>query len=126
MVRTKVFELDEDSWYLNQEKNDKFIITPGFFINLEEIPRDKIQASSNNIFYVRIPQHYMFLLGDRAGIVPTHEPDILCAERDEDGNIIPSVDDTIEASIETIDSQLRNSLSEHRIKWCKARPLRLM
>lgn len=126
LIRTKVFDLDEESWYLNQENSDKFVLTPGFFINLENIPQDKIHASSNNIFYIRLPHKYMFLLGDRAGIVPTREQDIRCAERDENGNIIPQVDDTIETSIETIDAQLRNSLSEHHIKYCKARPLRLI
>ena len=126
LVRTKVFELDEDSWYLNQENNSRFVITPGFFINLEKIPRDKIHASSNNIFYIRLPHKYMFLLGDRASIVPTKEPYTTCAERDESGEIIPSVDDVIESSIETVDAQLKNSLSEHNIKYCKARPLRLM
>ena len=34
--------------------------------------------------------------------------------------------DTIESTIETIDRQLNNSLSEHLLKYCKARPLRLI
>lgn len=126
LVRTKIYELDENSWYLNQENSDNFVRTPGYFINLEEIPRDKVHASSNNVFYIRVPKNYMFLLGDRSGIVPTNEKDLMCVENDESGNPIPYVDDVIEATIETVDKQLHNSLSEHRIKYAKAKPLRLM
>lgn len=126
LVRTSIFELDDESWYLNQENKDKFIIQPNFFLNLEEVPKDKMHAASHNIFYIRLPQNYMFLLGDTAGIVPIRKEDLQCAEKDEEGNVIPVVDNVIETTIETVDAQLRNSLSEHRIKYGKARPLRMM
>lgn len=126
LVRTKVFELDDESWYLNQENSDNFILTGKYYINLENIPMDKIHAQSGNSFYIRLPKNYMFLLGDRSGIVPTREEDLQCVEYDAEGNVIPYVDDVIESSIETVDKQLRNSLSEHKIKYRRARPLRLM
>lgn len=126
LIRTKVFDLDEESWYLNQQNNDRFILTPGFFLNLENVPQNKIQVSSNNTFYIRLPQHYTFLLGDRASIVPTRSKDIACAKKDENGNIVPQSDDVIEVTIETVDAQLRNTLSEHNIQYGKAKPLRLI
>lgn len=126
LIRIKNFVLDENSWNLNKEKGGNFVVTPKFYFNLEEIPNDKVHASSCNIFYVILPKHYMFLLGDNAGIVPTREEDIKCAPKDEFGNIIPQTSDTLESSIETVNQQIRNSLSEHIIKYCKARPLRLI
>ena len=126
LIRTKVFELDEESWYLNQENSARFTLSPGFFINLESVPRDKVYTAANNVFYVRIPHKYVFLLGDSTAIVPTKEPHTICAKRDENGEIIPIVDDVIETTIETVDSQFRNSLSEHNMKYSKARPLRVM
>lgn len=126
LIRTKVFELDEESWYLNQENSARFTLSPGSFINLESVPRDKVYTAANNVFYVRIPHKYVFLLGDSTAIVPTKEPHTLCAKRDDYGDIIPIVNDVIESNIETIDSQLRNSLSEHNMKYSNARPLRVM
>lgn len=126
LIRIKNFILDDESWYLAQENSGRFELTPKFFINLEEIPMDKIHASSCNIFYVRVPKHYTFLLGDSAGIVPIREEDMRCAQKNEYGEIIPQTSDTLESTIETVNEQFRNSLSEHRIKYGKASPLRLI
>ena len=65
------------------------------------------------------------MLGDTAGILPT-EGNEQCWETDEDGNYIIKYSDTIEATIENIDRQLNNSLSEHLLKYCTARPLKLI
>ena len=47
-------------------------------------------------------------------------------QRDENGDIVPNYDNTIEATVETVDSILRNTLSEHRFKYLKAKPIRLV
>jgi hypothetical protein len=66
------------------------------------------------------------LLGDTAGIQPIDDYNDPCWGYSEDGDYIIKRNDTIEATIETIDRQLGNSLSEHRLKYCTARPLRLI
>lgn len=126
LVNMQCYEPVKETWYLTQQNNGRLIEGCNGFITTEEIPYDKVIRSSKDKFYVRLPKDYLFLLGDSASVVPTEEPDLSCAKRDENGNIIPYVDDTIEATIETLDKQLHNTLSEHRIKYCKARPLRTM
>lgn len=128
LISVKSFDLDR-SYNIVQEKpsaseGNKILIDDSW-LELEQ-SWDKIYKVEKNGFAVRLPKDYVVLLGDQASIEPTRAEDIQCAERDEDGNIIPWTDDTIEATIETIDKQLRNSLSEHRIKYNRARPLRLI
>lgn len=65
------------------------------------------------------------MLGDVVGILPT-EGNEQCWEMDEDGDYVVKRADTIEATIENIDRQLNNSLSEHLLKYCTARPLKLI
>lgn len=126
LVNVLCYEPVENDWYITQEDNDKFILECNGFLTRESIPYDKIIKQKSNTFYIRLPKDYLFLLGDSASIVPTEEPDLSCAKKDENGNIIPYVESSIESTIETLDKQLHNSLSEHRIKYCKARPLRTM
>jgi hypothetical protein len=76
-----VFELDEDTWYLNQQNGGHNVITPDYFVNLEEIPIDKIHTMSHNCFYIRVPKNYMFLLGDKVSIIPTEQNQSLCLKR---------------------------------------------
>lgn len=78
----------------------------------------------NNTYTVQLPSDYVILLGDTAGIVPDGENE--CWQKDEQGNYKIKNTDTLESSIETIDRQLENSLSEHRLKYCQARPLKLI
>lgn len=68
---------------------------------------------------VELPNDYMLLLGDTVGIQPVG--DNPCWDRD-----LVKYTDTLEATIETIDRQLSNSLSEHRLNYNMARPLRLI
>lgn len=74
---------------------------------------------------VEFPVDYMYLLGDRAGILPVGENN-QCWKKDEEGEYIIRYTDTLEATVETIDRQLENSLSEHNLHYCQARPLRLI
>lgn len=83
-------------------------------------------TNTDNRYEVELPSDYVMLLGDTAGIQPIDDYDDPCWKRDENGDYIIKRNDTIEATIETIDRQLGNSLSEHRLKYCTARPLRLI
>lgn len=79
----------------------------------------------SDVYKVELPEDYALLLGDTAGIVPLDEYSE-CWELDAYGNYVVKRNDVIEATIETLDRQLNNSLSEHLLKYCTARPLRLI
>lgn len=81
--------------------------------------------NEGNIYKVELPKDYVLMLGDTAGITPLDEY-AQCWELNEDGDYLIKYNDTIEATIETIDRQLNNSLSEHLLKYCNARPLKLI
>ena len=81
--------------------------------------------NDGNIYTIELPEDYVLMLGDVAGILPT-EGNEQCWEMDEDGDYVVKRADTIEATIENIDRQLNNSLSEHLLKYCTARPLKLI
>lgn len=85
---------------------------------------DQIVKTDDNKYSIKLPTDYVILLGDTAGIQPID--DNQCWEKDSNGDAIVKYDDTIESTVETIDKQLRNSLSEHNLKYCTARPLRLI
>lgn len=76
-------------------------------------------AEYKNLEQVELPNDYVILLGDTAGIKPVGENE--CWNEDD-----TKYTDTIEATIETIDRQLSNTLSEHRLKYNTAKPLRLI
>lgn len=78
----------------------------------------------NPNYIVQLPEDYCLLLGDTAGILPVGNNE--CWETDNTGKYIIKQTDTLEATIENIDRQLANSLSEHRLKYCMARPLKLI
>lgn len=126
LVRTKHFDLDENSWLLVKEDNSHLMLDIKSDFLLEEASADKILVTRTGLFFIKLPHDYMFLLGDRSGIVPTKQEYLNCVKYDEDGDIVPYYDDTIEATVETIDKQYRNSLSEHKIKHNRARPLRII
>lgn len=81
-------------------------------------------GKDGNTYSVELPDDYTLLLGDTAGIQPAEVNE--CWELDSNGEYIIKYSDTLEATIETIDRQLENSLSEHKLKYCKARPLKLI
>ena len=82
-------------------------------------------ANEGNVYKIELPEDYVLMLGDVVGILPT-EGNEQCWEMDEDGDYVVKRVDTIEATIENIDRQLNNSLSEHLLKYCTARPLKLI
>lgn len=81
--------------------------------------------NNGNIYTIELPEDYVLMLGDVAGIIPT-EGNEQCWEIDEEGDYVVKRADTVEATIENIDRQLNNSLSEHLLKYCTARPLKLI
>lgn len=83
-------------------------------------------AIDGNKYKVTLPEDYTLLLGDTACIAPSEDYVDPCWPMNEDGDYIVKYGDTIEATIETIDRQLSNSLSEHILKYCTARPIRLI
>lgn len=87
------------------------------------LPFGEIQVNGPE-YSVVLPEDYVILLGDTVGILPSSS--CKCWDTDSDGNYIIHHTDTLESTIETIDRQLANSLSEHRLKYCFARPLRLI
>ena len=91
--------------------------------NLKE--NSKIIVSSASKYSVALPEDYVVLLGDTAGIQPIDNTN-KCWEKDNEGKYITKYNDVIEATIETIDKQLNNSLSEHKLKYNAAKPLRLI
>lgn len=126
LINTKYYILNDESWYLLNEDSSKIQLKNKSNLLQEESPDDEIHIYKTDTFYIYIPNDYILLLGNTAGITPIHQKDIECANKDASGNIIPTYSDTIEATIETIDSIVRNSLSEHHFKYLSARPIRLV
>lgn len=126
LISTKAFILDEEAYQLLQEDTSKIKLGHKAVLLQEQIPSDSIHPVSHSMFQVRLPNDYIFLLSDTVGIIPTCKQCVLCAEKDENGELVVQYNDTLEATLETIDRQLHNSLSEHKYKYNSARPLRLV
>lgn len=86
---------------------------------------ENIEANGNE-FFITFPDDYILLLGDTAGIVPMDGIENKCWDKDADGNYIVKKSDTLECTIENIDREKENSLSEYRLKYCYARPIKLV
>lgn len=84
-----------------------------------------VDIKVDNDQMVELPSNYMYLLGDRVGILPTNK-DNNCWNKNMDGEFIIRYTDPLEATIETLDRMLENSLSEHNLKYCQAKPIKLM
>lgn len=86
----------------------------------------QINSGAKNSYSVVLPEEYVILLGDTAGIQPADNYPNECWETEDDGRYVIKYTDTIESTVETIDRQLGNSLSEHKLKYCQAKPLKLI
>lgn len=87
----------------------------------------KKKEGSESIFTASLPTDYVLLLGDTAGIQPADGYNDPCWPKDETGkSYVVKRNDTIETTVETLDGQLNNSLSEHLLKYSTAKPLRLI
>ncbi len=83
-------------------------------------------TTSKDLYTVTIPEDYVILLGDTAGISPADGYTDPCWELDSDGNYVIHYSDVLEGSIETIDRIKENSLSEYHLRYTKAKPIRLL
>ena len=83
-------------------------------------------TTSKDLYTVTIPEDYVILLGDTAGISPSDGYTDPCWELDSDGNYVIHYSDVLEGSIETIDRIKENSLSEYHLRYTKAKPIRLL
>lgn len=89
--------------------------------------KDTDISKINQVEYtVTLPDDYVILLGDTAGISPVDGVINNCWEKDALGNYKIKYSDTIEGTIETVDRIKENSLSEYRLKYTKAKPIRLI
>lgn len=82
--------------------------------------------TSNTEYIVELPEGYVLLLGDTAGIAPADNVDNKCWEKDENGQYVIHYSDTIEGKIETVDRIKENSLSEFHLRYTKAKPIKLI
>lgn len=85
----------------------------------------EISKQNEELYSVVLPEDYIILLGDTAGIQPADGINNPCWPKDGD-QYVTMYSDTIEAKIETIDRIRENSLSEHRLRYNKARPIKLV
>lgn len=83
-------------------------------------------TEQTDVYEVKLPNDYVLLLGDTAGIVPLTDNAKRCWDKDKFGNYVIKYSDTIEGTIETIDRIRENSLSEYRLHHSKAKPIRLI
>lgn len=83
-------------------------------------------TTSKDLYTVTIPEDYVILLGDTAGISPADGYTDPCWELDSDGNYVIHYSDVLEGNIETIDRIKENSLSEYHLRYTKAKPIRLL
>lgn len=88
--------------------------------------KNEITKISNNLYTVNLPENYLIMLGDTAGISPADGIDNQCWEKDENGVYIIHYSDTIEGAIETLDRIKENSLSEYHLHYTKAKPIKLI
>lgn len=89
--------------------------------------KDTDISKINQVEYtVTLPDDYVILLGDTAGISPADGVINNCWENDALGNYKIKYSDTIEGTIETVDRIKENSLSEYHLKYTKAKPIRLI
>ena len=73
---------------------------------------------SNNSYSTEYPEDYVFALGEKVQIE-------VKSEYNNCPNLISNSSDVIEATIETVDKMLENSLSEYHLKYNQAKPIRV-
>lgn len=81
---------------------------------------------SSNEYAILLPQDQMFHLGTRVGILPKDDnTGNKCWSKDDKGKYVIRYTDPIEVTVDTLDRALENSLSEHNLHYCQAKPLQL-
>jgi hypothetical protein len=87
---------------------------------------ETLETRRARTYMVVVPDDYLLLLGDTAyiGSYPADSND--CWEKDANDKDVLKATDTLESTIETIDRQIADPLSEFHMKYCQARPLKLI
>lgn len=79
-----------------------------------------------NEYTILLPPDQMFHLGTRVGILPKNDvAGNNCWAKDAKGKYVIRYADPIEVTVDTLDRTLENSLSEHNLHYCQAKPLQL-
>lgn len=107
------------------EQNQKRIDDLRTLVTEHKYDEQDINTVSKELYTVTIPDDYLLLLGDTAGIAPADGVINECWEKDSNGNYIVHYSDTIEGTIETVDRIRENSLSEYHLRYTKAKPIKL-
>lgn len=107
------------------EQNQKRIDDLRTLVTEHKYDKQDINTVSKELYTVTIPDDYLLLLGDTAGIAPADGVINECWEKDSNGNYIVHYSDTIEGTIETVDRIRENSLSEYHLRYTKAKPIKL-
>lgn len=95
----------------NQEMSDKLrtlVVTKTYYA--------KDMKNYNNKFVMNYPEDYMFALGEQTFIT---------IKNNQCPNLTTKSSDVIEATIETVDRILENSLSEYHLRHNNAKPVRV-
>ena len=101
------------------EQTEKRIDDLRTLIRKKSYSNTQISKGAKNSYSVELPDDYVLLLGDTAGIQPSDEYPNECWEKDSLDAYVVKYTDTLESAIETIDRQLSNSLSEHKLRYCQ-------
>lgn len=81
---------------------------------------------NNNEYSITLPNDYIVLLGNTTGILPADGLVNKCWEKDDLDQYIIKFTEPLECTVDTVDREKENSLSEYRLQYCYARPLRLI
>lgn len=121
-TRYSQMNIKQEAFEQTQKRIDdlRTLVTEQLFENLD------ITSINSELYTVALPENYTILLGDTAGIAPADGVDIECWQKNEDGSYIIKYSDTIEGTVDTIDRIKENSLSEYRLHYTKAKPIRLI
>lgn len=107
------------------EQTQKRIDDLRTLVTEETYSENDISRFEDGSYCIVLPGNYIILLGDTAGIQPADDVPNKCWPKNGD-EYVTVYSDTIEAKIETLDRIRENSLSEHRLRYNKARPIKLV
>jgi hypothetical protein len=82
------------------------------------------EAALINHQSLQLPVDYLHMVSDSVNILPVGNN--LCWATDYKGKYVPRFSDVIECTHENLQARMANSLSEHRLRYSNARPLRVM
>lgn len=119
VTRTTGINYKRESFEQTQKRTDDLRT----LVVTADIPMESIDTVKYEAVF---PKDYMFMLGDTAFILPLSDSARKCWPKDKNGNYIKRSTDTIEGTVETIDGILNNSLSEHNLRYSKARPVKIV